>query len=574
MRPISRILVSVLSLPLVAPLMFAQSAPPSADSFTNNSSPTTQITNYGDQNFLNVRSGYNTYLQFNLAPVPTGTNVAKATLRLYVNSVVTAGSFDVYQVNSAWTESGLTYNNGPAPGASATGSNPVSISPSSLNNFVVIDITTLVQEWVAGSVTNNGVVLQLQGATGNFAFDSKESDVSSHEPELEIVLNGPAGAQGPLGPAGPTGPTGAQGPLGPAGPTGSTGPIGPAGPTGSTGSTGSTGPQGPQGPTGDPGLSGTINTVPFFTSTTTLGNSPIMITGSNVGVGMTNNNTYDPLGVLSPVGGGGIGSFGLVDPTQSNYAFAELTTWLSNPNAPTPNQNLWDIGSEGYYANDGTLTNTDFYFYNSITGKYDIGIDSSDNVYLGGNAYPYRGAPAIYAAKAGNVGIGTITPAKKLEVNGDAQVDGKLYGPGGGAVVLGGADYAELVNVKGARSNYEPGDVLVIGNDGLGEIQKSSEPYSTMVAGIFATRPGLMGTRESLDKKGVQIPMGMVGIVPTKVTAENGPIHKGDLLVSSSTAGFAMKGTDRNRMLGAVIGKALGDLPSGTGVVEVLVTLQ
>ena len=586
MRPISRILVSVLSLPLVAPLMFAQSAPPSADSFTNNSSPTTQNTNYGDQNFLNVRSGYNTYLQFNLAPVPTGTNVAKATLRLYVNSVVTAGSFDVYQVNSAWTESGLTYNNGPAPGASATGSNPVSISSSSLNNFVVIDITTLVQEWVAGSVTNNGVVLQLQGATGNFAFDSKESDVSSHEPELEIVLNGPAGAQGPLGPAGPTGttgpigpagPTGSTGPIGPAGPTGttgSTGPIGPAGTTGTTGPTGPTGPQGPQGPTGDPGLSGTINTVPFFTSTTTLGNSPIMITGSNVGVGMTNNNTYDPLGVLSPVGGGGIGSFGLVDPTQSNYAFAELTTWLSNPNAPTPNQNLWDIGSEGYYANDGTLSSTDFYFYNSITGKYDIGIDSSDNVYLGGNAYPYRGAPAIYAAKAGNVGIGTITPTKKLEVNGDAQVDGKLYGPGGGAVVLGGADYAELVNVKGARSNYEPGDVLVIGNDGLGEIQKSSEPYSTMVAGIFATRPGLMGTRESLDKKGVQIPMGMVGIVPTKVTAENGPIHKGDLLVSSSTAGFAMKGTDRNRMLGAVIGKALGDLPSGTGVVEVLVTLQ
>jgi hypothetical protein len=66
----------------------------------------------------------------------------------------------------------------------------------------------------------------------------------------------------------------------------------------------------------------------------------------------------------------------------------------------------------------------------------------------------------------------------------------------------------------------------------------------------------------------------MVGIVPTKVTAENGPIHKGDLLVSSSTPGFAMKGTDRNRMLGAVIGKALGDLPSGSGVVEVLVTLQ
>jgi hypothetical protein len=35
-----------------------------------------------------------------------------------------------------------------------------------------------------------------------------------------------------------------------------------------------------------------------------------------------------------------------------------------------------------------------------------------------------------------------------------------------------------------------------------------------------------------------------------------------------------MKGTDRSKMLGAVVGKALGNLDSGTGVIEVLVTLQ
>ena len=68
--------------------------------------------------------------------------------------------------------------------------------------------------------------------------------------------------------------------------------------------------------------------------------------------------------------------------------------------------------------------------------------------------------------------------------------------------------------------------------------------------------------------------MAMTGIVPTKVSAENGPIKAGDLLVSSSTLGYAMKGTDRSRMLGAVIGKALGHLDSGTGVIEVVVTLQ
>ena len=68
--------------------------------------------------------------------------------------------------------------------------------------------------------------------------------------------------------------------------------------------------------------------------------------------------------------------------------------------------------------------------------------------------------------------------------------------------------------------------------------------------------------------------MAMMGIVPTKVSAENGPIETGDLLVASSTMGYAMKGTDRSRLTGAVVGKALASLDSGTGVIEVLVTLQ
>ena len=103
-----------------------------------------------------------------------------------------------------------------------------------------------------------------------------------------------------------------------------------------------------------------------------------------------------------------------------------------------------------------------------------------------------------------------------------------------------------------------------------------SQPYSTLVAGIYATKPGILATPHTMDdpRLASEIPLAMVGIVPCKVTAENGPIHRGDLLVSSSTPGHAMKGTDRNRMLGAVVGKALGSLDQGTGVIEVLVTLQ
>lgn len=103
---------------------------------------------------------------------------------------------------------------------------------------------------------------------------------------------------------------------------------------------------------------------------------------------------------------------------------------------------------------------------------------------------------------------------------------------------------------------------------------KASKPYSIAVAGVYSTKPGLIGRRQQEAKKAEEIPMAVVGIVPTKVNTENGAIEPGDLLVTSSMPGYAMKGTDRTLLVGAIIGKAMGSLKSGTGVVDVLISLQ
>jgi hypothetical protein len=200
--------------------------------------------------------------------------------------------------------------------------------------------------------------------------------------------------------------------------------------------------------------------------------------------------------------------------------------------------------------------------------------------------------PLILQQFGGAVGIGTTIPNAKLEVNGNAQIDGPLQLNGSNAAIFFpgnnqpqtqpytgitcGGDYAESVDVAGDRKNYEPGDVLVIGAESGSDVLKSAEPYSTLVAGIYSTKPGTTGRRQTADAKTstTEVPMAMVGIVPTKVSAENGSIKRGDLLVTSSMLGYAMKGTDRSKMLGAVVGKALGNLDSGTGVIEVLVSLQ
>jgi hypothetical protein len=82
-------------------------------------------------------------VRLNLGALPTNSTIAKATLRLYVNAVAAPGSFDVYQVESGWSEKGLSFNSAPALGASATGGKPVAVTAASQNQFILVDITPL-----------------------------------------------------------------------------------------------------------------------------------------------------------------------------------------------------------------------------------------------------------------------------------------------------------------------------------------------------------------------------------------------------------------------------------------------
>jgi regulator of RNase E activity RraA len=136
--------------------------------------------------------------------------------------------------------------------------------------------------------------------------------------------------------------------------------------------------------------------------------------------------------------------------------------------------------------------------------------------------------------------------------------------------VTGGADFAEMLP---AAAGLEPGDVLVIDPDG--QLIRSTEPYQASVAGVYSTKPGFVGGQPVEGTVAGAIPLAVVGVVPVKVTTENGAIRPGDLLVASAIPGHAMK-AGPNPPQGTVIGKALEklDASQGIGIIKMLATLQ
>jgi hypothetical protein len=135
-------------------------------------------------------------------------------------------------------------------------------------------------------------------------------------------------------------------------------------------------------------------------------------------------------------------------------------------------------------------------------------------------------------------------------------------------------DYAVMLDTQGEKSDYEPGDVLIISGDQGQMVELSTKPSATTVIGVYSASPGFLGGQSVTGQtdSDARIPVAIMGIASVKVSTENGSIQPGDLLVTSSTPGYAMRAD--NPIPGTILGKALGSLESGTGMVFVLLTLQ
>ena len=206
---------------------------------------------------------------------------------------------------------------------------------------------------------------------------------------------GPIGATGPAGPQGATGLTGATGPQGiqgangtngAAGATGSQGPQGIPGTNGAPGPVGLTGPAGPQGPVGVTGATGAqgIQGIPGAANISGSANKIIKFGTATTGV---NSQISDD------------GTYVKIKP--NNYAGFDED--LSMVQIAGNNNTLRLIGTGPDYGEFGKLSFGD-------VDRVNITEDIDDNLRI--NSY---GRLAIMGE---NVGLGTLTPAEKLDVNG------------------------------------------------------------------------------------------------------------------------------------------------------------
>ena len=227
---------------------------------------------------------------------------------------------------------------------------------------------------------------------------------------------------------------------------------------------------------------------------------------------------------------------------------------------------------------------------NGVVGESDTGIgvfgDSNGGAGVYGASTTDTGVvassdsgPGLTTVSGSGVAlIATGTSANLIEAykNGRPAVR-KFYVSNAGEVFAAGiyhANGADVAEVVPTSDHPEAGDVVEIDPLHPGQFRRASTANSTGVAGVISTQPGIaLREKGAVDGLDDAPQLALVGRVPVKVSAEHGAIRPGDLLVAAATPGRAMRAPE-NPAVGSVVGKALGELESGNGTIQMLVMLR
>jgi hypothetical protein len=129
-----------------------------------------------------------------------------------------------------------------------------------------------------------------------------------------------------------------------------------------------------------------------------------------------------------------------------------------------------------------------------------------------------------------------------------------------------GADVAELYRVSDRAATL--GDIMSFDDDFPITAKRAARGDKAPLVGIVSTKPGVL-LGETIEGPDVQLPIALVGRVPTKVDMGNGPIAIGDRITISSTPGVGMKAGPLDSSVGTAIEPIDHD-----GTITVFIDLQ
>jgi len=175
-----------------------------------------------------------------------------------------------------------------------------------------------------------------------------------------------------------------------------------------------------------------------------------------------------------------------------------------------------------------------------------------------------------------NGGLGNVAIFRSAGLN-VARIDKTGKGIFNANIQVGGADFAESVATRETTRAIEAGDVVAIDRTGRRRFVLCDEKESALVAGICATKPGVLasprGAAGGDAAPADEIPLAITGIVPVKTCDEGGAIEPGDLLVAASIPGYAKKAPAAVKP-GTILAKALEPMKAQRGKIEALITMR
>ena len=219
-----------------------------------------------------------------------------------------------------------------------------------------------------------------------------------------------------------------------------------------------------------------------------------------------------------------------------------------------------NVGAYETWANATFATSSTLQTLNANVGAF----ETYANATFGTSNYGNTQAAAYLTTYNGNIAVSTLTVSGSILPSSNVSINigspstwfNNIYG------VASHAQYADLAENYLADSDYASGTVVVFGGDK--EITTTTTFADPRVAGAISTNPAYL-----MNGACGGLPLALRGRIPCQVV---GPVTKGDLLVTSQRAGYAISVGTSLAFGQAVFAKALEtNLDDGIKIIEVVI---